>query len=219
MTVKIAETGATEAERALVLSYAPADARPALAALLALDDRLRDIVARAREPVIGAMRLTWWADALEKLDAAPPPAEPLLRRLAADVLPRGVKGSALAGTVDGWERLLDADGLDLPAYAAERGGRLFACAAQVLGGEDARVGPVGEGWALAGLARERPAMATEALALAQARLAGAWRRAWPRALRPLGAMGLLARFDVEGTTAPGSPRRVGRLLLHRMTGR
>lgn len=217
MTVNMPETADTDPERALVLSYARIDARAGLAALLALDDRLNGIVARAREPVIGAMRLTWWADALEKLDSAPAPAEPLLRALAADVLPRGLTGAALAGMIDGWERLLEPDGLDLAAHAAERGGRLFAGAARLLGGADARVERVGEGWALAALARERPAAA--ARAMAAERLAGAWARAWPRALRPLGAMGLLARFDLAGEAAPGSPRRVARLLAHRLTGR
>ena len=220
--VKISSSGhdaAREAEQALALSYAPADRRAALLALFALDDRLRDIVVRAREPVIGAMRLTWWADALEKLDTAPPPGEPVLAGVASLVLPCGVTGAALARLVDGWERLLDPDDFDPVAFADERGGRLFAAAAQVLGGEDGRFGAVGEGWALADLAAGWPALAGEARRLAAERLAGAYRRPWPRALRAMGALGLLARFDLAGGTGPGSPRRVARLLAHRLTGR
>lgn len=216
--VKGAETASGDPERALALSYAPADRRDALRALFALDDRLRAIVRRAREPTVGAMRLTWWADALERLDAAPPPAEPVLTALAVTVLPLGVTGVALAAMVDGWNRLLDPDELDLAAYAAERGGRLFAAAAVVLGAEDERVAGVGEGWASAELTRDRPAVAA-ARRLAAERLADAYRRPWPRALRPLGALGLLARFDLAGGTQAGSPRRVARLLAHRLTGR
>lgn len=217
--VKDVETVTADPERALALSYAPADRRAGLLALFALDDRLRGIVVRAREPVIGAMRLTWWADALEKLDAASPPAEPVLTGVASLALPFGVTGAALAGMVDGWERWLDPDDFDPAAYAADRGGRLFAAAARVLGGEDERVAAVGEAWVLADLAAAWPALAGEARRLGAERLAGAYRRPWPRALRALGALGLLARFDVAGGSEAGSPRRVARLLAHRLTGR
>lgn len=206
-------------ERALALSYAPPRAHAALLALFALDDRLRTIVRRARDPLIGAMRLTWWADALERLDFGPPPAEPLLAELARTLLPTGVTGAALAAMVDGWERLLDRDDLDLSAYAEERGGRLFAMAGQVLGVADDRLAMVGEGWALAGLVADWPALEARARELAVGRLATGYDRPWPRALRPLGALGLLARFDLAGETRPGSPRRVALLLMHRLTGR
>lgn len=201
-------------ERALALSYAPADRRAALHALFALDDRLSAIVAAARDPTIGLMRLTWWADALERLDTAPPPAEPVLTAIAAHVLPLGVTGVELAAMIDGWERRLDPDTFDPAAYAAERGGRLFAAAATVLGVDDARVGAAGEGCALSRLPRS-PAVAD----LARARLRDLFGQPWPRVLRPLGALALLARFDLAGTTSPGSPRRVARLLWHRLTGR
>lgn len=212
--VKAAVTDAREAERALALSYAPEPARDALAALLALDDRMGAIVRRATEPVIGLMRLTWWADALAALDAGPPPAEPLLRRLAAS----GVSGAALAGMVDGWERLLDGAPLDLAAFARERGGRLFAAAAGDLA--DDRVATLGEGWALADLAARwsDAGVAAEAARLAEERLAASFGLPWPKALRALGSLGLLARSDLRGGRA-GAPARVGRLLLHRLTGR
>uniref|UniRef100_UPI0034A01D0A squalene/phytoene synthase family protein n=1 Tax=Sphingomonas bacterium TaxID=1895847 RepID=UPI0034A01D0A len=59
---------APDPERALVLSYAPADRRAGLAALLALDATLARIVWSARDPLIGQMRLTWWHGALSALD-------------------------------------------------------------------------------------------------------------------------------------------------------
>jgi 15-cis-phytoene synthase len=204
------------AERALALGYAPADARAALVALWALDDRLRQIVLAARDPTIGLMRLTWWAEALAGLDEGPAPAEPVLRGLAAEVLPRGVTGTGLAAMVDGWERLLD-PAPDLAAYAAERGGRLFAMAAKLLGGADARVVAAGEGWALADVVAGWPGLATEARALAEERLSRTAGR-WARALRSLGALALLARSDLAGGAAAGSPARVGRLLWHRLSG-
>ncbi len=207
---------ARTAERELALSYAPAFARAGLAALLALDERLGAIVRRATEPTIGLMRLTWWADALVALDAGPPPAEPLLAALGEARL----RGAALADVIDGWDRLLAAEPLDLEAFGRERGGRLFAAAAGMLGAADDRVEAWGEGWALADLSRRwsKPATAATAAALARERLGVALTGGWPVELRTLSALGLLARSDLAGG-APGSPARVGRLAWHRLTGR
>ncbi|MDB5695534.1 MAG: hypothetical protein JWN21_1077 [Sphingomonas bacterium] len=206
-------------ERALALSYAPAHARDGLAALFALDDRLRDIVRAARDPTIGLMRLTWWGDALIRLDTAPCPAEPVLTSVASLVLPAGVGGVDLEVVVDAWARLLEPEEVDLEAFAKERGRTLFLAAARVLGGPvDERIGQAGEGWALATLAQERPALLDAARPLASERFAAAFRQPWSRESRALGALALLARFDVAGMTRPGSPRRVGRLLMHRLTG-
>ena len=209
---------ARNAERALALGYAPAAGRDAVTSLFALDARLRAIAMAARDPMIGLMRLTWWEEALARLDDAPAPAEPLLRTLAAAVLPLGVGGAAMASLVDGWARVLEGEP-DLAAYAAERGGRLFALAAGVAGDRDMRVEAVGEGWALVDLAAGWPALSVPATALARARLAGGYGRRWPRSLRVLGALGLLARSDLDAKSRPGSPRRVARLLAYRLTGR
>ncbi|MEI9850036.1 MAG: squalene/phytoene synthase family protein [Sphingomonas sp.] len=53
----------------------------ALAALLALDDALARLIRTTGEPALGQMRLAWWRESLERLDAAPPPAEPVLATL------------------------------------------------------------------------------------------------------------------------------------------
>ena len=210
---------AREAERALALGYAPAERRAALFALFALDARLGEITRGARNPTIGLMRLTWWGEALVRLDKAPPPAEPLLQALATQVLPLGVCGAELESIADAWARLLEPDAVDLAGYESERGTTLFTAAAQVLGEADPRAWLVGQGWALIELGRERPALAEETTTRGKTRLAGCYDRPWPRALRPLGALGLLARFDAEGRVRPGDPRRVSRLLWHRLTGR
>lgn len=201
---------ARNAERALAIGYAPADRREALWALFALDARLRAIALAAREPMIGLMRLTWWREALERLDRAPAPAEPLLRELERVVRPF-VMGATLAGLTDAWELLLEEP--DWAAVARARAG-VFGIAADMLGASDPRVERVGEAWARVDLARDWPAGSPD-----PALLAGAYRTPWPRALRPLGALGLLARADMEAKSRPGSPARVARLLAHRLTGR
>lgn len=184
---------------------------------------LGKIVRTTREPMVGQMRLTWWYEALLKLDKAAPPAEPVLQALYATVVPAGVSGPELAAMIDGWDALLDPplDAVALERFAAERGERLFAAAAHLLAVEDRRIAVAGRGWALADLslrlsdpvsraaARERAAIALEQALTGR----------WPSRSRALGALAVSARFDVVPRALPeGSPKRVARLAWHRLTG-
>jgi phytoene synthase len=141
-------------ERALALSYAPPAARDKLAAVFSLDGTFGAIVRSTREPIVGQMRLTWWHEALTKLDAAPPPAEPVLQALAASVVPV-TGGAALAAMVDGWEALLEPelDDAAIDLFASGRGARLFAVLAALCDVGDSRIARAGEGWALADLSQ------------------------------------------------------------------
>jgi phytoene synthase len=216
-------------EQELAFSYARAGFRDGLAALFALDAALANILRTTREPMVGQMRLTWWHEALTRLDRAAPPAEPVLQALASDVVPRGISGARLAGIIDGWEELLDAETLDdaaIARHADARGGTLFAMAGELLDARDTDpVMPAGRGWALADLGRHlaEPSIAERALGLAAAPLAEASRARWSRAARPLGALAQIARMNLavplDRPLPIGAPRRVGRLLLHRLWGR
>lgn len=203
-------------ERALALGYAPAARRDSLRTLFALDATLARLARHTREPVAAQLRLAWWRDALGGLEAGAPGGQPLLAALRADVVPCGVTGADLTRVVDGWEALVAGD---VPAYARDRGGALFAAGAWVLRAEDPWLGEAGEGWAFAELAVTSPDRA----AAAQARAAAErlFDRRWPfasRAARPLAALAIAARMDLEGGT-PGSPARVARLLRLRLFGR
>ncbi|MFS0736270.1 squalene/phytoene synthase family protein [Sphingomonas sp. 1P06PA] len=210
-------------ERALVLAYVPAEVRPALTTLWRLDERLGRVLRTTSEPRIGQIRLAWWREALNRLDVAPPPAEPLLAEVAATVLVRGIAGSALADLADGWVPLLASpvDDEALALHAVERGGRLFALAQTLLGiDDDPAVDRAGEGWALVDLARrsDDPALASRALAMARQRLAG--KRRWRPAERPLGMLAVLAARDAQrGVSRQGSPGRLARMLWMRLRGR
>jgi 15-cis-phytoene synthase len=216
----------THPERQLAIAHAPRLSRESLATLLALDERFAQIVARAKEPAIGLMRLTWWRDALAALDKAPPPGEPLLHAAAA-LRPDRVSGADIAAMTEGWEALLDdpdLSGETLHIHARARGARLFRLGARVLGDEQDRFAAAGEGWALADLARWRPEQADllhEAAAPLLAKAFGGGR--WPGAVRPLGMLVVLAREDVrrgaEQLRPPASRGRLMRMLLHRWTGR
>ncbi len=214
-------------EITLAISYAPARARAAMDALFALDATLAQVLRTTTEPMLGQMRLTWWHDALERLDAAPPPAEPVLEALAGAALPAGISGTDLAAMTGGWEELLEPemDEAGLLRYARERGGRLFALAGRLVAVDRPVLAPAGEGWALADLALHTAdeALAGRARALARVRLDGAVEADWPAAARAPGALAHLARRDLAlppgARPAKGAPRRVGRMLWHRLTGR
>jgi phytoene synthase len=214
-------------ERALILAYAPAAGRPALAALLALDDALAQLLRTTSQPAVGQLRLAWWREALAKLDTAPAPAEPVLQGLAAELLPRGVSGASLVPIVHGWEVLVEEEalnGLALARYAAGRGS-LFVAAGTALGAEGDPLAVGGEGWALADLARHLGdgEEADAARAGARPRLAEALGRRWSSRGRALGALVHRAHMDLDvEADAPlpiGAPRRVARLLWHRLSGR
>lgn len=222
------EKGVQDPERDLAFSYAPRAALPAISALFALDDSLASILRTTREPMVGQMRLTWWHEALTRLDTAPPPAEPVLQALALHVVSNGVSGARLAWMIEGWEELLEPELNDdaIARHAARRGGKLFEMAGLLLGAvETDPLIAAGEGWALADLARHLSDRATadHVLARAAAPLAQATRRKWSRQARPLGALAQIARLNLEipfdQPIPTGAPRRVARLLLHRLTGR
>jgi phytoene synthase len=206
------------------LGSAPATLRPALAALWALDEAFGKVLATGREPMVSRIRLAWWREALERLDREPPPKEPVLQGVASQLIPAGLGGAELAGMEEGWLAILgdepiEADALDL--YAARRGGLLFTCAARLLGGDAPGIAAAGEGWALIDLARH----STEAHDIDAALAAARQRRLpsrWPRALRPLGMLAVLADRDRRRTPLelepPGAPPRIARMLRHRLTG-
>lgn len=207
-----------------MLAYVPQARRPAIAALLAIDVVLGDVLRSTTEPMLGQMRLTWWHDALTGLDNAPAPAQPVLADAAAAILPAGVTGTDLASMVEGWEPLLEAEiGVDaLEAHARERGGRLFALAAAILGpvgGFDVAV--AGQGWALADLSRQLSddPTAGRVAEMARDRIRLSLARQWPKPLRALAIMAQLAADDLANGRRPGAPGRVARAAWRGLTGR
>jgi len=174
-----------------------------------------EVVVTSTQPALGAIRLAWWREALERLDASPPPPEPRLRAVAAELLPRGVTGTMLAGLEDGWTTLFE----EVPDQerVAGRGTRLFAMAAQLLGGSDKLLDAAGRLYACESVSRRGLAAArwpTEELQ----KLAG---HRFSRRLRPLTALTRLAARDAQqapGLEAEATPGRAAALLSHRLFG-
>lgn len=224
----IADTIAiADPERALALAYARAGDRAGLAALWAFDERLGDLVRTTREPMIGAIRLAWWREAIQRLTDQGVTDEPLLAALRDALVARGIGMAELIALVDGWEILLGELPLDevaLADFAHQRGETLWKVGAGLLGQPcPADLARAGGGWALADLAYHirDTATAQRAIRMAQGRLDT--RSRWPGALRPLGMLVMLARRDVgTGMIVPraiGSPTRMMRMAWHRITGR
>jgi phytoene synthase len=140
----IAELRQRDRDRYLAALYAPADVRPALIALFGIDAELGAVVAGTTEPMIGEIRLAWWREALEGLDSGTVPAQPLLQLVAAELLPRGVGGAALAGLEDRWLGMIGNS--EVPAAHVEGGGMLFGLAARLLSGDEALGKQLGEAW-------------------------------------------------------------------------
>jgi len=214
--VNVTLTAVSDPLRDLAFSYAPADRRAGLKALFALDAALGHVLRTTREPMVGQIRLAWWREALTALDAAPPPGEPVLQALAAEVLPRGVTGMDLAQLADGWEPLLGTiDAAAVDAHAAWRGAHLFGLAGDLLGvPETGRLRDAGSFWALADLSSHLSD--SESAQLVRARFVGLSAGRWSRAARPLAALALIAAREASGTVGVSTVFRLFRL---RVTGR
>lgn len=204
-----------------VFAWAAARFDGAPAALVALDAQLAEILRTTTQPLVGHMRLTWWHDALERLDGAVPD-QPVLRALATDVLSHGVRAGALARIVEGWEALLE-EPLDAAAVTRHglRGEALFGALAeaQQIAGTPALFA-AGRGWALVDLAAHLsdPVLAEHARDAATVALKAAFAGRW-NAGRMLGALALDARMALGGQGAAGGPRRAMRVLRFVTTGR
>jgi 15-cis-phytoene synthase len=198
-------------DRDLVRLYWPVELRPAFDALFAIDDALGAVVASSTQPALGAIRLAWWRDALERLDVSPPPPEPRLQAVARELLTRGVSGAALARIAEGWAALFD-EVRDAAAIGA-RGEALFAAGARMLGNDDLQVTEAGRYFALADVAR-RGLSPILPVPIRPFR--------FHRAVRPLTALARLAVRDLrngEPLEPEATPARAMALLAHRWSGR
>ena len=194
-------------DRDLVRLYWPVELRPAFDAVFAVDDAMGEVVAKATEPALAAIKLAWWRERLEELDAGKIPAEPRLQAAADQLLTRSIAGASLAQLEDGWAALLETE--PDPERIAARGAKLFDMASSLLGAADPRTEMAGRLYALTRLGH-RPQVPADLI-----------RHRFAKALRPLTALAALAARDARlGASEPqGTPGRAWTLLRHRMTGR
>lgn len=187
----------------LALAYSPAYIRPAYMCVMALDQRLAQIISQASEPLLAQMRLAWWRDELAKPPGQRPKGDPLLDAIGE--IWRGQE-AALRSLVDGWEELLNDP--PLPASAAENfaQGRAagFAAIARLARADNCEeaVSLAARRWALADLAAKTSNMDEKAEVLATGLALGDVPVRLPRAMRPLLVLDGLARTSLAAGGAP-----------------
>ena len=177
---------------------------------------MADVVVRATQPALAAIKLAWWRERLEELDQNKVPAEPRLETASAELLPRGISGRDLAKLEKGWAGLLY-EPPDM-ARVIEHGTRLFELGARLLGVEfeDASIRMSGRLFAEVDVARQGM------IDLVPRRVGRGGPRI-PRKARALTALAALAARDLRRGGPPfepeGTPGRAWTLLRHRLTGR
>ena len=196
-------------DRDLVRLYWPVELRPAFDALFGIDDAMAEVIATSTQPALGAIRLAWWRDALERLDASPPPPEPRLQAVARELLPRGIAGKSLAGISDGWTALLEEEP-DVHQIA-RRGIALFAAGGRLLKADHPRLLEAGSLFAVGDASRRGfgPFEHWD------------WRWRFPRSLRPITGLAALAARDMRrgSSESEATPGRAFVLLAHLLFGR
>ena len=185
-----------------------------------------DVLRTTSEPQLGEIRLAWWRERLEELDSQPPPAEPRLQAVAADLISRGIEGREVATLANGWRRLFELFPWDIRVAEALwfRGRYLFTLGARILSQPNDAIEGAGGVWALVDAARHCSDAESRDLLLSQARtfargLAGA---RFPSTLRPLSMLAALAVRDCAAGKPfgpEGTPARAASMVRHRLSGR
>ena len=203
-------------DRALMLQQVEADVRPAFETLFQVDAAMADVVARATQPALGAVKLAWWRERLEDLDQGKVPAEPRLAAAAQELLPRGIRGSDLSRLEAGWATLFDQT--PDPELIGQRGAVLFELGGRLLDRSDERLADAGALYSLIAVGRRGvPELLDHARPYVE-RLA---KHRFNRRLRPLTALARLAARDLkrgEPFEEEGIPPRLAAMLRHRWSG-
>ena len=132
---RIARAG--DPDRALAALFAPRAARADLFALCAFNVELARIAEQVSEPELGAIRLQWWREALERAAKGEATGHPVTDALGATLARRKLSPERI-------EALIDARSFDvatkimpdwnaLEAYLRDTAGALFALGAECLG--------------------------------------------------------------------------------------
>ncbi len=196
-------------DRDLVRLYWPVQLRPAFDAFLDIDEAMGDVVAKATEPALAAIKLAWWRERLGELDQGKVPAEPRLRAAAEELLARGIAGKSLAEIEDGWAALLEAEP-DIERVGA-RGANLLTLGSKLLGAGDPQLAAAGRLYGLES-ARRRGLIGSVQQPV---------QHRFPRSVRPLTALAALAARDAgrQSLEPEATPGRAWALIRHRLIGR
>lgn len=140
-------------DRAAVIAFQPAQARPGLYALHAFNLEVSHLRETVGESALGAMRLQWWRDALDEVALGRERRHAVLQPLAAAIRERSLSAEYFQRLLDAREADLDeAPPADLLAYGRDTGGTLAALAGRLVSGRPGNE-DIGTAWALIGWLR------------------------------------------------------------------
>jgi phytoene synthase len=158
-------------DRSIAASFAPREARADLFSLYAFNGELARVAELVSEPGLGAIRLQWWREAIERAAKGEASGHPVADAVG-NLLGGGkVSRERIAGLIDARSFDVDtrimADGAALDAYLGATAAALFALAAEIAGACDRDVEPAaraaGKAYGLTGLMRALPVHAARGL--------------------------------------------------------
>lgn len=149
-------------ERYLACLFAPPGRRDALLAVLAANHEIAKTAEVVSDPTIGRIRLQWWHETFDGIEAGQPRVHEVAMPLAQAVFRHGLRLDCLRTVVDAREADLDSEPpatLEaLEAYARATAGELHAALAGILRTDPAAAAAAGTAWGLLGLMRAAPAL-------------------------------------------------------------
>lgn len=159
---RIAREG--DPDRSLAASFAPREARDDLFAIIALNIELARVAELVKEPGLGAIRLQWWRDAIDRAAKGEATGHPVADAIGAAMRHRKLSRARI-------DRLIDARNFDvetkimpdwaaLEAYLTATAGGVFALGGECLGSLgpslEAAASQAGLAYGLTGLMRALP---------------------------------------------------------------
>ena len=155
---------AGDPDRAIAALFAPREARPDLFALYAFNVELARIGEQVSEPALGAIRLQWWREAVERAAKGEATGHPVADTFGETLTQRGLLRERVTALIDA--RAFDVsmkimpDITSLEAYLRDTAGALFALGAECLGASGPSLAPAsslaGLAYGLTGLMRALP---------------------------------------------------------------
>jgi phytoene/squalene synthetase len=181
-----AEVRKHDPDRYFSALFAPQALRPHLFALYAFNGALAEVAASVREPMLGAIRLQWWREALDK-----PTPHDVVRAVTTAIAEQGLPRALFDAMIDARARDLDpapfADRAERDAYLDATSANVMRLASRILGGGDRfdkLAYEAGLAYGLTGLLRNRKLEGADVADEARGHLARARRLPKPGAVLP-----------------------------------
>ncbi len=158
-------------DRSLSALFAPREARVDLFALYALNVELSRVAELVSEPGLGAIRLQWWRDAIERAASGEAIGHPVADAFGETLRHRKLSRNRVSALIDARnfdvETKIMPDMATLDTYLGHTAGTVFALAAEILGARGESVEQAarsaGKAYGLTGLMRALPVHAARGL--------------------------------------------------------